>query len=127
MDENLKLIQAEFEEHKGQFVIPNNWKIERFVAIVEDEMDYYYVTYDGRQLKYHTCVGSLIKLKGYLKETDYTELVRMSKLNHYDQRNFHGCNGSDEMIAFNVQHKSELIGKLALEFKLLAEICWEIN
>lgn len=85
MDSNLKLILEEFEKLKGQFVITSSWEIERFVSVGEDEMDYYYITYDGREFIWNTCVGRLMPLKGYLRDKDYQELIRLAKLNHYDQ------------------------------------------
>jgi hypothetical protein len=80
----LPLILEEFEQLKGQFVITASQTIERLVTIGEDDMDYYYVTFDGRSFKWNTCVGRLIPLKGHLRNEDYNELVRIATLNHYD-------------------------------------------
>lgn len=85
MTDNLTLIKAEFEKLKGQFVITDSWKVERLVAIGEDQLDYYWITYDGRRLYWHTCVGRVVPLKGHLREKDYNEFVRLAKLNHFDQ------------------------------------------
>ena len=82
---NKEIILKEFEELKGQFVITTEWKLERLVAIAEDEHDYYYVTYNGRGLKFNTCVGGLIRLKGYIMDKDYNELERTADLNHHDR------------------------------------------
>ena len=43
-------VKQEFESLKGQFVITQSHKIERLVAIGEDEHDLYWITYDGRKL-----------------------------------------------------------------------------
>lgn len=82
---NLPLILEEFEKLKGQFVITDSWKIERLVGIGDDNTDWYYLTYNGRKLTWNTCVGRLMPLKGKLNDKDYKELVRLAKLNHYDQ------------------------------------------
>jgi len=82
---NLKLILEQFEKLKGQFVITDSWKIERLVGIGDDKEDWYYLTYDGRKLKWNTCVGRIVPLKGKIDDKDYNEFIRMAKLNHYDQ------------------------------------------
>ena len=83
---SLNRILEEFEKYKGQLVITDfDWKVERLVAIGDDEFDYYYITYDGRELNWHTCVGKVIPLKGYIRNEDYNGIVRIAKLNHYDQ------------------------------------------
>lgn len=82
---NLPLILEQFEKLKGQFVITDGWKIERLVGIGDDKEDWYYLTYDGRKLKWNTCVGRIMPLKGKLDDKDYAELVRTARLNHYDQ------------------------------------------
>lgn len=82
---NLKLILEQFEALKGQFVITNCWKVERLVGIGDDGEDWHYLTYDGRKLKWNSCVGRIVPLKGKIEDRDYNELVRTAKLNHYDQ------------------------------------------
>lgn len=82
---NLPLILEQFEKLKGQFVITDGWKIERLVGIGDDKEDWYYLTYDGRKLKWNTCVGKLVQLKGKIEDKDYNEFIRLAKLNHYDQ------------------------------------------
>ena len=49
MVDNKTLILNQFEGNQGQFIIMSN-KVVRLVAIAEDDMDYYYVTYDGRKI-----------------------------------------------------------------------------
>ena len=80
MDENLKKILDEFEKLKGQFVITCSWEIERLVAVGQDDMDYYYITYDGRKLKWNTCVGRLMPLKGFLRDDDWGTLMNIYQL-----------------------------------------------
>lgn len=114
MDSNLKLILEEFEQLKGQFVITASHKIERLVGIGDDKLDYYWITYDGRKLTWNTCVGGLVPLKGYLREEDYNEFIRLAKLNHFD-------------ILDKTSKHIEKITKLKRTDKFLTEICWDLN
>lgn len=84
MDDNLKIFLTEFDELKGQFVILND-KVSRLVAIAEDSYDYYYITYDGRKLTWHTCLCNVVRLKGYIKDEDYEMFERDANLNHIDR------------------------------------------
>ena len=119
MDNNLKLILEEFEQLKGQFVITQSHKIERLIAIGDDEMDYYWVTYDGRKLTWNTCVGGLIPLKGYLREKDYNNLVLSAKLNHADQE--------DCTFGFNIEKHKNQLTQLKGNDKFLTEVYWNLN
>ena len=125
MDGNLKKILGEFERLKGQFVITCSWEIERLVAIGQDDMDYYYITYDGRKLKWNTCVGRLMPLKGFLRDEDYKELVRLAKLNHFDQIGLWGNDKPKETSQFNEAHKKE-ITEIKEPDEFLTEIFWEL-
>lgn len=121
MDSNLDRILKEFEELKGQFVITESWEIERLIAIGDDEQDYYYVTYNGRETKWNTCVGGLIPLKKRLTEKEYNKFISRAKLNHWDR----GVWGKyDEEFVTN--HKQEM-SKLNGNDKFLTEICWDLN
>lgn len=126
MEDNKTLILREFENLKGQFVITDGWKIERLVAIGEDEWDYYWITYNGRKFRWNTCVGGVMPLKGHLRDKDYNELVRIAQLNHYDQVTFWGNKNPEEAKQFNIQHKHEL-SQLPKKHKFLTEICWDLN
>ena len=125
MDENLKKILDEFEKLKGQFVITFSWEIERLVAVGQDDMDYYYITYDGRKLKWNSCVGRLMPLKGFLRDEDYKELVRLAKLNHFDQIGLWGNDKPEETSQFNEAHKKE-ITKIKEPDEFLTEIFWKL-
>lgn len=128
MDNNLKLILKEFEELKGQFVINNN-KVERFIAIGTDDEDYYYVTYNGRDSSWNTCVGSIVPLKGKIDDKHYDEFIRMAKINHFDQPNLWMPKTNDakqKMLESSVLHKNE-ISKVSGADKYLTEICWDLN
>lgn len=124
--DNLTIIKQEFESLKGQFVITESWKIERLVAIGSDEMDYYYVTYNGRKLTFNTCVGSIIQLKDKIDEKDYSNLVRIAKLNHWDQETLWGRDRSEERKLEIQAHKTELMN-LRGKDSFLTEVFWEIN
>jgi hypothetical protein len=123
--ESLKSIMEEFESLKGQFVITDGWKIERLVAIGEDEHDYYYVTYNGRKLRWNTCVGKVVPLKGYIREEDYLEFCRIARLNHFDHCDTWGHPNIEEAKRLKEKHKAEVI-ILDKRDKLLTEICWDI-
>ena len=114
-------IKQEFETLKGQFVITQSHKIERLVAIGDDQQDYYYITYDGRKFTWNTCVGRVIPLKGYLRDEDYNELVRLAKLNHFDQETCWGENGKNSQ-----KHKNELM-KVSGDDTILTEVCWDLE
>ena len=124
--DNKTLILQEFENLKGQFVITASWSIERLVAIGEDEWDFYYVTYDGRKLTWNTGVGSLVPLKGYLREKDYNEFIRLAKLNHFDQVTLWGSKEPEAAAVHAIQHKQELM-QIDERDKFLTEVCWDLN
>jgi hypothetical protein len=126
MEDNKKVIIREFEGLKGQFVITACWKIERLVAIGEDEWDYYWITYNGREFRWNTCVGRVMPLKGHLLDKDYKELVRIARLNHHDQVTFWGNKDAEEAEQYNRQHKQELM-QLTENHKFLTDLCWDLN
>lgn len=129
MSENLKIILSEFEELKGQFVITDSWRIERFVAIGEDDCDYYYVTYDGLKITWNTCVGKLVRLKNRIDDKDYKEFVRLAKINHYDQEDLWMPSDEErkkEILRLNREHKLEMT-RLEEPNRFLTEVCWDIN
>lgn len=117
-DENLKGILEEFEKLKGQFVITDEWKIERLVAIGDDGEDWYYVTYDGKNLHWSSCVGKIIPLKGYIKNKDYDGFIRLAKLNAYDQ-------------IFDKETFKIALDKYLSTYdensKFITELCWDLN
>lgn len=130
MDSNLKIFLNEFENMKGQFVITESSNIERLIAIATDEQDYYYVTYDGRQTRWNSCVGSIIQLKNKINDADYARLIYSAKLNHLDQSTAFGGSSKDEKIKneilkMNIQHKNKMV-EVSGEDKFLTEICWDL-
>ena len=123
MSDNKTLILKEFEKLKGQFVISDNWHTERLIAIGEDEWDYYYITYDGREIHWHTCVSRIMPLKGYLRDEDYNELVRIAKLNHYDQVDFE-MNGNMDNFLKAFQKEIEAYDKNSI---FITDPCWNLE
>ena len=126
MEDNLTLIKGEFEKLKGQFVITDSWRIERLVAIGEDEWDYYYITYDGRKLTWNTCVGRIMPLKGYLRDKDYNEFIRLAKLNHYDQATLWGNSEPEKYQMMVDSHLAELLA-LPEDHKFLTPVCLDLT
>ena len=126
MQTNKTRIFQEFETLKGQFVITDSQSIERLLAIAEDDMDYYYVTFDGRKITFNTCVGSLIPLKGYIREKDYEKLIRSAKLNHYDQPTLFNIKNNEELNLFCENFKIDIQQNITLPNKLLTELCWDL-
>lgn len=127
MTDNLKIFKGEYEKYKGQHVISGD-TVYRFIGIVDDEEDYYYCLYDGRQLYLHTCVGSIVPLKGFIEDKHYKEFVRLAKLNHYDQVTMYSMPDREKIKDFNDDHKKELIGVLHKGKNVfLAGPCWDLN
>lgn len=128
MTDNKTLLINQFKENCGQFIIMNN-KVVRFIGIAEDDMDYYYVTYDGRKINWHSAVGSYTVLKGKIDEKDYNDLIRMAKLNHFDQEDFLGPSTDVEkenQKLFAMSHKLE-ISKVSGNDKYIVPLHWDLN
>lgn len=116
MSENLKKIGEEFNNLKGQFVI-SGYSVYRLIGILDDTEDYYYALYDGRKIEYHSCVGRIFPLKGYLRESDYQEMIRIAGLNHYDQID----------LPANQNHKDSLIKQLSEKDVFIEGPYWDLN
>ena len=116
MEDNLKKILAEFDNWKGQFVITmGSFAVERLVAIGDDGDDWYYVTYNGRDLKWQSCVIGLIPLKGYIKDEDYNYIVRNAKLNH-----------SDQLALEKDGNLNDFLPIVYSNDKIIAGFCWDL-
>jgi hypothetical protein len=127
MDSNRKLILSEFNSLKGQFVITGSHNIERLVAVGSDDMDYYWITYNGRKLSWSSCVGRIMPLKGHLRDNDYKELIRLAKLNHYDQVTLWGNDEPKKAKEYSTQHKELLISGIGENDEFITDICWDLN
>jgi hypothetical protein len=125
-EDNLTIFTNQYDRLKGQFVLSND-KVYRFIGLAEDEMDYYYVLYDGRKIHFHTCVGKITPLKGYIPQKDYIELIRLAKINHFDQPNLWGNKKPEEFGEFNNKHKHELLEDFDEHTKFIFGPCWELN
>lgn len=127
MGNNLKRILELFEKHKGQFVITIEYVVQRLVAIAEDDMDYYYITYDGRKLYWNTCVGRIIPLKGKIDDKDYNEFERLASLNDYDRLIVANC-GNFPGRPYTIQDfKTSLTKDFGKNDKLLTDIIFTDN
>lgn len=116
-EDNLKIILEEFEKYKGQFIITDfSWKVERLVAIGDDGFDWYYITFDGKDLHWNSCVGRIIPLKGYIDDKHYNEFIRITKLNDYDQLDY-----DNFLIIFE-----EKISKYPKNNKFIAGPYWKL-
>lgn len=116
MNDNLTIFKNFFDVRKGQFVIINH-KVERFVGLGDDGEDYYYLTYDGREITWNSCVGHIIPLRGAIKKEEYNYLKHISKLNDYDQ-----VDKVSFLKAFNTY-----VGGLSEEHKFIKNFCWDLN
>jgi len=125
MTDNLTIFTKEFEEMKGQYVL-SYCEAYRLIGIVDDTEDYYYCLYDGRKLRLTTCLTRITPLKGYIRDDDYNEMIRLAKLNHFDQPTLWGQN--DEKIKeFNEEHKNELTKNWDENTKFILGPYWELN
>lgn len=128
MSDTKKKILDEFESLKGQFVISCDWKVKRLVGVVEDDMDYYWLFYNGREFSLDSCLCTIVSLKGRIADKDYNEFVRLAYLNHWDIIDY----GKDDYSHdFCENHKKEITSNLLRNQEnknyLLTEICWELN
>ena len=124
MESNLKKFISEFEKYKGQHVMVDwQWNVERLIAIGGDDMDWYYVTFNGRDIHWNTCVGKIIPLKGYLRDEDYEHILHISKLNDYDQLVLKNDGNIDKFL----EAVKEDIDKLGSNHIFMTELCWDLN
>ena len=75
MDTNLEIFQEIFDNLKGELVICD-FSVYRLIAMVEDEYDYYYLLFDGKELYLFSCLINLIRLKNQIDDEDYSEMTR---------------------------------------------------
>ncbi len=122
MSNVVKRLKAEWEVHKGEFVLTQCHKLARFIAIGEDADDLYWVTYNGREITWNSAVGKLIYLKG--KIDDYANFIRLAKLNHWDQIDvWKGFESANE----RVDHHRKAITTHDEGNNYLTDICWDLN
>jgi hypothetical protein len=113
--DNMSTIRLEFESCKGQFVICK-FSVLRLIGILEDEWDYYYILYDGRDVFYMTCLYVMTPLKSHIYDSHYQTMVRLAKMNHLDY--------TDEDIE---GHKTEIEQKILEEGKIIFGLHWDLE
>ena len=125
MSKIIEQLKQEWEEHKGEFVLTQSHTLSRFIAIGYDGDDYYYVTYDGREITWNSAVGKLIYLKGKLDDYDYNSFIRLAKLNHWDQISVwsEGKEQDEELVK---EHRKKLTTHDEGD-QYLTDICWDLN
>ena len=80
--DNTISLNKEIEEHKNELVIYET-KIVRLEDVIDGTDDYYWI-YDGWRGETHvgSCVGTHIRLKGFLPDGEYNRLVYNWNLNN---------------------------------------------
>jgi hypothetical protein len=129
MENNLKIIKKEFNELKGQHVLINNTVL-RFIAIAEDEYDYLYILWDGKNIKYHTVLELLIPLKNKIDDQHYNSIVLTSKYNHLDSFDYMmPSNDLEKKIVkkFALKQRKDVIKSIPDDINVLSEFCWDFN
>lgn len=135
MDKNLISILKQFEELKGQHIIINS-SVQRLISIGTDQEDYYWVTYNGKETTWSSCIIEIVPLKEKIDNKHYNEFVRLAKINDYDQSTLWGNNPVDivknsleEQLTCSqqsIQHK-EKMEALKLPDRFLSTVCWDLN
>ncbi len=121
-------ILEKFNQHKGEFILLNG-KLVRLVCVGDDGDDYYWVVYDGRNVFWHSCVGSFVVLKNKIDEKDYNEFIRLAEINHFDQENLF-IPSTEEDKEYTRKHSLEHKQKMEEvngNDKYLTDFCWTIN
>jgi len=124
LEKVVERLKQEWKEHKGEFVLTQSHTLARFIAIGDDGDDYYYVTYNGREITWNSAVGKLIYLKGKIDDYDYNNFIRLAKLNHWDQLDvWKGFESANERVD---EHRKKLITHDERNL-YLTDICWDLN
>ena len=112
-------IKEDYEKLKGQIVMTDTGdSVRRFLGIVSDDYDFYYVLYDGRKISLYSCVGGLIQLKGKIDDKDYNGLKRICQLNHWD------LIGDD---VEQIKTRRDISNNLTKENTIELGLYWELN
>lgn len=115
----LTVLTDQFNLYQGQFVIINS-QVVRFIGIAEDDFDYYFIFYNGKEAILTSCLLTPIPLKGFITEFDYCTLVNSAKLRHLDQVNLFNVPGE-------LSHRDEITNKISANYSILNGLAWEIN
>lgn len=120
-------IREEFEECKGQIVLMHG-KVARLVAIGDDGHDFYWITFDGHNVDWTSCLIAFIRLKDRIDDKDYEKLTRECEFNHWDQP-LHMFNLDQPMTTEQlhlIEKKRKAMMKAGENDRYLA-IHWDIN
>ena len=124
-------ILKEFEAHKGEMVITDDFEVMKLIAIGGDGWDYYYVCWDGRKTYWYTCVGAFTVLKGKIDKKRYNSFVYIAKLNWHDSYSIWQTNPKikqNPKLIESVDKVRKKFEKLkGKNDKYLTKVCWEYN
>lgn len=81
--DNRTIFINKFEELKGQHILVSD-RVYRLIGLIDGTDDYYWILYDGRDIRYTTSLERLMRLKNRLSDEDYNEIIRIAKLNDLD-------------------------------------------
>ena len=124
-DNNLESFTIFFNQHRGQFVLMDR-VVYRFIALATDEWDYYWVLYDGKKLRWVTCLMTLVPLKDEMSEYYYNKLVHISKLNDFDQIEYWGHKNLEEAKKFREEHIKEITFMEGKDNRYMTDLEWNI-
>lgn len=127
---NKKELIDYWDLHKGEFVISSSNIVERFLAIVEDKDDIYYLMYNGKSFILHSILTDNIILKNKINSDDYDKLIKLAKLNHNDQldkSNNHIKELSDELLKEIYYDEDDERSFFNSTIKLITPIWWIIS
>lgn len=81
-NQQLDQILQQYQHLKGQLVLTEFWTVEQLVAIVQQDQEYFYVTFNGKAHSYHSCLdGRIFPLKEKVKQTNYQHLLKTASIN----------------------------------------------
>jgi len=75
-------IRDTFRKHRGDMVLMDG-EVLQFVAIADDDNDYLYVFYNGRELRLFIILSNFVVIKGKIDNRDYNYFIRNAKLNYH--------------------------------------------
>lgn len=111
MSDNKTKILEEISNWGGQFVLCD-FKVWRLIGIAQDEWDYYYALYDGRNLHLHTILSRITPLAYVIDDTHYNEMVRIARLNHFDH-----------IKEYVEEHRKEVVG----DADFISSLYWNLE
>jgi hypothetical protein len=125
MNNKDKIIET-YNQLKGQLII-SDFQVSRLIGIVEDKDDYYWCLYDGRTIILSSCLTRVTPLKGCISNDDYNEMVRICKLNHYDQ-SIYSSLAKENMEEFIIEmHKQTLLVGWDKDTHFISGPDWNLN